>query len=344
MAAVAVAYQIQCRLSEEAPVRAQGFDHTVQGAYAATAGIGKILGLDQGSLANAIAISGTALNALRATRTGVLSNWKGLAYPHMSADCLRNALMARYGITGPLEVIEGEKGLMDAITGLFDVNWAEEDLEQVTRTALKKYNAEIHSQTTIEAALQLKREHEIRPDEIDHIDVNVFDVAYNIIGGGEEGDKRTVRTKEQADHSLPYLVAVALLDGRVMPEQYVPERILRSDVQTLIGKVVIQSDPFYSESFPDEMPSRVAITLRDGRLVAREVRVYEGSCSLPMSWDVARAKFDQLTSRYTTPVRRNQIADTIAQLETRSVADLMGHLGEVGLAHRAPKSVLKMRR
>ena len=64
----------------------------------------------------------------------------------------------------------------------------------------------------------------------------------------------------------------------------------------------------------------------------------------PMSWDVARAKFDQLTSRYTTPVRRNQIADTIAQLETRSVTDLMGHLGEVGLAHRAPKSVLKMRR
>ena len=84
MAALAVAYQVQCRLSDVAAVRAAGFDHTVQGAYAVAAGVARVLGLDVSSAANAIAISGTALNGLRVTRTGKLSQWKGLAYPHMA--------------------------------------------------------------------------------------------------------------------------------------------------------------------------------------------------------------------------------------------------------------------
>jgi 2-methylcitrate dehydratase len=85
MTAVAVAYQVQCRLSEVAPVRARGFDHTVQGAYAVASGVSKILGLDRSQTANAIAISGAAFNGLRVTRTGKLSHWKGLAYPNMAA-------------------------------------------------------------------------------------------------------------------------------------------------------------------------------------------------------------------------------------------------------------------
>src|SRR5581483_5257931 len=82
LVALAVAYQVQCRLSDEAPVRAKGFDHTTQGSYAAAAGVAKALGLDAQSTMNAIAISGTAYNSLRVTRTGSLSNWKGLAYPN----------------------------------------------------------------------------------------------------------------------------------------------------------------------------------------------------------------------------------------------------------------------
>ena len=334
LTALAVAYQVQCRLSDEAPVRARGFDHSVQGAYAATAGIGKILGLNAQELANAIAISATALNALRVTRTGVLSNWKGLAYPHMAADCLRNALLARHGVTGPLEVIEGEKGLIDAITGLFQINWAAETLDRVTRTVLKRYNAEIHSQTTIEAALALRAEGHIAVQQIERVDVTVFDVAYHIIGGGEEGDKSTARTKEQADHSLPYLVAVALLDGQVMPEQYAEERILRSDVQTLMAKVRVRESREYSERFPDEMPARVAIYMRDGRMVEREVRHWPGSLAEPMAWDAVCGKFERLTAPFTSQGQRGQIRDAVARLEDISVADLMTILADIGAARR----------
>ena len=339
--ALALVYQVQCRLSDEAPVRAKGFDHTVQGTYAATAGIGKLLGLDKQELANAIAISATALNALRVTRTGALSNWKGLAYPHMAADCMRNVLLARHGITGPLEVIEGKKGFIETIAGPFHVNWAAEDLDRVTRTVLKKYNAEMHSQTAIEAALQLRDElHHFTPDDIEKIDVTVFDVAYNIIGGGEEGEKKTIHTKEQADHSLPYLVAVALLDGEVMPEQYEPERIRRADVQILIQKVSVQASEQYSRRFPGEMPARVSILLRDGRLFEREVLTYPGLGSPPLSWDAVFAKFQRLATPFTSELERAEISDAIAHLEHIKVADLMAKLSRIRVMQPAPRKVI----
>src|SRR5689334_20706183 len=75
--ALAVAYQVQCRLSDVAPVRDKGFDHTTQGSYALAAGVSKALDLDERRTANALAICGASFNALRVTRTGELSNWKG---------------------------------------------------------------------------------------------------------------------------------------------------------------------------------------------------------------------------------------------------------------------------
>src|SRR3989442_2497171 len=188
LTALAVAYQIQCRLSNVAPVRARGFDHTTQGAYAVAAGVSKALGLDQDRTANAVAISGTAFNALRVTRTGRLSNWKGLAYPNTVFGATHAAFLAMRGITGPLEVFEGNKGFMDAIAGHFEINWERENLEAVRHTSVKKYNAEFHSQSALEGILELRETHQIRPEEIERITIDIFDVSYNIIGGGEEGD------------------------------------------------------------------------------------------------------------------------------------------------------------
>jgi 2-methylcitrate dehydratase len=92
LVALAVAYQVQCRLSEVAPVRHKGFDHT-QGAYAAAARVAKALGLDAWKTMNAVAISGTANNALRVTRTGSLSHWKGLAYPNTGSAATHAAFL-----------------------------------------------------------------------------------------------------------------------------------------------------------------------------------------------------------------------------------------------------------
>jgi len=332
LAALATAYQVQCRLSDEAPVRARGFDHTAQGAYAASAGICRGLGLGAKETANAIAICGTAFNALRVTRTGRLSNWKGLAYPHLASCCMNAAFLAKHGITGPPEVIEGEKGFMATISGQFDIDWSREDLEKVRDTVLKRHNAEAHSQTAIEAILQLRRERGIRAEDVERIDLTVFGVAYRIIGGGEEGDKTLVATKEEADHSLPYLVAVALLDGQVMPPQFAPERVRRPDVQELLRRVRVHPSKEFSSRFPDALPCRVTVALRDGHQFTLELDSYPGFTRRPASWRTAVEKFERLAGPFAGPELRCAIAEAVADVEERKVADLMGLLALV----RAP--------
>ncbi|MFB6285353.1 MAG: MmgE/PrpD family protein [Candidatus Bipolaricaulia bacterium] len=329
LTALGVAYQVHCRLSDEAPVREVGFDHTTQGSYAVAAGVAKALGLDDEETANAIAISGTAHNALRVTRTGSLSNWKGLAYPETAFCGTHSAFLAKRGITGPPEVFEGNKGFMDSIAGQFQIDWSKENLERVTDTIIKKYNAEIHSQASIEGALELKHQHGIDPASIDAIEIETFDVAYHIIGGGEEGDKTIVRTKEEADHSLPYMVAVALLDDQVLPAQYDPARIERDDIQTLLRKVSISPKENYSDAFPDEMRCRVTIRLTNGQEHSVEKRDYEGFQTRPMSWTTVGDKFMRLAEPYTSPSQRSEIIDTVKRLETADITQFMGLLAQV---------------
>jgi 2-methylcitrate dehydratase len=321
-------------LSDVAPVRAKGFDHTTQGAYALAAGISKALGLNREETVNAIAICGTAFNALRVTRTGALSHWKGLAYPNTAFCCTHGTFLAMRGITGPRQVFEGNKGFMDSIAGKFAIDWAREDLERVTKTIIKKYNAEIHSQAAIEGLLELKQEHGFRAEAIERIEIDIFDVAYNIIGGGEEGDKTIVRTKEEADHSLHYMVAVALLDGQMLPDQYKPERILRDDVQTLLGKVMVSRDETCSHLFPEQHACRLRVTVKGGQTFSREKRDYDGFHTRPMGWEGVKQKFDLLTGDYLDNCLRTAIVDAVTNLENIAIADLIDLLARVNKRQR----------
>jgi 2-methylcitrate dehydratase len=329
LTALAVAYQVQCRLSDAAPVRQRGFDHTTHLAHSVAAGVSRALGLDVHAAANAIAISGTALNTLRVSRTGTLSQWKGLAAPFAASAATQATLLAQRGITGPSEIYEGNKGFMQSVSGQFVIDWGREGLDRVERTIVKRYNAEIHSQTAITAALELQQATGFAASEIERIEVDVFDVAHRIIGGGEEGDKTLVFSKEDADHSLPYLIAVALLDHAVMPAQFTPQRLQRADVQALLCKVVVRPLPEYSARFPAEMPSRVTVTLTDGRTVARALADYPGFRTRPASWDDAVSKFTVLASPYASQSARTQLVDAVRDIEHIQVAELTRLLGEL---------------
>jgi 2-methylcitrate dehydratase len=154
-------------------------------------------------------------------------------------------------------------------------------------------------------------------------------VAYHIIGGGEEGDKHAFRTKEEADHSLPYLLAVALLDGEVSPAQYTPERILGEDVQALLRLVAVRPDAELSRRFPREMPCRLSISLREGRILHCEKADYEGFLTRPMRWETAVAKFERLAAPYTDQGLRRALVEAVSQLDTIAVRDLAASLAAV---------------
>jgi len=326
LTSLAVAYQVQCRLSDAAPLRERGFDHVTQGVVAAAAGVGKALSLDVPRLANAVAIAGTANNALRVTRTGELSHWKGLAAPNAASAGLQAAFLAMRGITGPREVFEGVKGWMQVVSGPFDIDWEEENLERVTRTILKKYNAEIHSQSAVEGMIGLMEEEGLAARAIDRIRIDIFSVAHLIIGGGAEGDKTLVRTKEEADHSLPYMIAVAALDGELTPAQYEPERILREDVQKLLLRVKIVADPFFSSRFPAEHACRLTVTLKDGRVLTREMSDYEGFHTRPMSWERAVEKFHAVAGEIRSREQLDPIVQAVSGLDNITAREFTARL------------------
>lgn len=325
---LAIAYQIQCRLSDEAPVRKYGFDHTVQEAYGAAAGAAKALGLDAKQIANAIAISGTSYNSLRVTRTGELSNWKGLAAPNTARGAMSSALFAKYDITGPREVFEGNKGFYETIAGKFDIDWEREGLDRVLGTIIKRYNAEIHSQSSIEGLIEFKNEKNIPAEDIKEIRLDTFDVAFHIIGGGEEGDKKQIRLKEEADHSLPYMLSAAYLDGQVLPAQYEQDRILKDDIQNLLQKVTVKENPEFSQRFPKEMAIKLEIETNDGQVYIVNKDDYQGFTSRPASWDVLLEKYNLLTTNIDAELASN-IAKTIENLENIEITELTDLLAKI---------------
>ncbi|HEU5364536.1 MAG TPA: MmgE/PrpD family protein [Hanamia sp.] len=329
LTALAIAYQVQCRLSDVAPVRDKGYDHTVQGAYGAAAGAAFALGLDAEKTAHAIAIAATAYNALRVTRTGNLSNWKGLAFPSTGWTSTHSAFLAMRGITGPEEIFEGNKGFKETISGPFEIDWQKENLEKVTQTIIKRFNAEIHSQATLEGIEDLVLLYKFHPNDIAKIVLNTFDVAYNIIGGGEEGGKKNITTKEEADHSLPYMMSVLLLDGNVLPAQYLPERILRTDVQELLQKVFVYEKKEYSDRFPDEVACDITITLNDGKVFHIDKKDYKGFLTRPASWEMIVEKFTNLSAPFADELLQKKIINIVSDLENYQVNDLMTLLEKV---------------
>jgi len=286
--------------------------------------------LGEAETANAVAVAVSALNALRVTRTGALSQWKGLAYPFTAFGAVEAAVLAARGVTGPSEVFEGNNGFMDSIAGRFEIDWEREDLERVRRTFLKRYNAEIHSQSALEALLELREAHPLDPAAVERVELDTFQVAYDIIGGGEEGGKKEIRTKEQADHALPYLLAVALLDGQVMPEQFAPDRVVRPDVQELLRRVEVRPAADLSARFPAEHACRLRLRLVGGATLAAEKSDYEGFVTRPMSWERAKEKFERLAAGRVKPGLPAELAETVWALdglETRDLTTLLARAG-----------------
>jgi 2-methylcitrate dehydratase len=154
-------------------------------------------------------------------------------------------------------------------------------------------------------------------------------MTYDFAGGGLYGVDKFIKTKEQADHSLPYLLAVALLDGDVMPAQFEPDRITRDDVQQLLKKVSVRPNHEYTDQYPREIPAKITVRLEGGKVIEHEVQDYPGMPSHPFTWEDSVKKFDRLVVGRADDGVSRAIKDAVRSLETIQVADLMQLLGRV---------------
>ena len=328
LVALAVAYQVESRLTAAVPFMADGFDLTTPLSFSLAAGVSRALGLDEATTAAAVGICGDSIPLLVA-RTTPISQWKGLSSSQVALGCVHGVFLASRGVTGPRYVVEGSNGLAQAVGVPIHIDWSNEKLDCFDRLALKSYNTAVPGQSSIFCILELRKAHAIDPSRVDSIEESVFQDAYDFMGGGSFGPKTDVHTKEDADHSLPYLLAVALLDGDVQPAQLEPSRIEAPDVQDLLRKVTVRPDDGFTARYPGEVPSRVTVQLKDGRSYSHEVQSYPGFPTRPFAWDEIVAKFDKLAAGRVSDGLASDIKAAVRSLETIEVKDLMTLLGQV---------------
>jgi 2-methylcitrate dehydratase len=329
MLAVALGYTVQSRLVDHANFMSSGFDHTAQLAFSHNAAAGRLLGLTEQQIANAIAMAAVSDASFAVVRAKPLSQWKGLASAQSALGAMNTLFLARRGVQGPLQVIEGPLGIDHLLRMKINIDWDKQGYEGVVESTIKKYNSMIHTQSAVHCMVELARQNKIDPDKVASIEADVFQLAYDFAGGGLYGVDKVIRMKEQADHSLPYLLAVALLDGNVMPAQFNPERIIMPDVQALLKKVSVRPNHEYTELYPRRMPAKIIVRMQDGNVIEHEVRDYPGLATHPFTWEDAVQKFDTLVAGRVDEGLSAEIKDAARSMENIQVRDLMKLLRSV---------------
>jgi 2-methylcitrate dehydratase len=320
---------VQSRFVDHANFMMRGFDHTTQLAFSLNAAAGRLLGMSEPQIANAIAMAATSDASFAVVRAKPLSQWKGLASSQSALEAMNTLFLARRGVEGPLQVIEGVNGIDHLLHMQVRIDWDKEGYEGVLGSTIKKYNAMIHTQSAVHCMVELAEQNKVDPAKVVAIEADVTRMTYDFAGGGLYGVDKVIRTKEQADHSLPYLLAVALLDGDVMPAQFEPDRIAKADVQQLLKKVSVRPDQEFTEQYPRKMPAKVIVRLQDGTEIEHEVQDFPGLASRPFTWDDAVEKFDRLVVGRVDAQLSQEIKDAVRSLESIGVQDLTKLLGSV---------------
>ena len=318
--AIAVAYEVFCRLADR--VALKGWDQGMFAAIGAACGAGKVLGLDRSAMGNAISIAITSGVPLGVTRIGELSMWKGCATAAANRTGLFAAELAAEGLTGPRHPFEGRDGLWQHL-GIEPPKWERlggtGEPFRITATSFKAYPSVIHTQGPVGLMLELRPQ--VAAAQIDSIRVATYGEAVRRTAA--EAEKWDPETRETADHSIPYLVAVALRDGAVTPASFAPSRIKDPALRPLIKKLTVVEEPEFTARYPAESCTRVEVTTTDGRRVTAETSHPKGHSRNPLTDREVEAKFRGLVARTLGDDRCGQVLARALELEKAATLDAL---------------------
>lgn len=295
--ATVIAYEIQCRLCDAASLRAHGWDHVTYGAFSSTLGAAKLWGLTPEQMVHAQGLAGVCNIATRQTRTGQISMWKACAFSNAARNAVFAANLARQGFTGPHEIFEGPKGVFKMLTQCrFDVKLGSKSAGyMINKTYIKYWPAEYHAQSSIDAALQIRRQ--FLKDgyswkDIKKLDMESFEAAVSIIGS--EPEKWRPTSRETADHSMGYMTVAALIDGDVTRETFSPKKFTSRKYLDLLDKTTIVEAADLNRGYPDGIPNRLRLRMKDGKVYEKTVKYPRGHAGNPMSDQEVETKFRTL--------------------------------------------------
>ena len=312
--ALVIGYEIQCRMCDAASLRAGGWDHVTYGALSTAMAAGKLWDLGPDQLEHALGLSGVCNITTRQTRTGQISDWKACAFSNAARNGVFAADLARRGLTGPFEIFEGPKGLMKQLNlpGLAEVRIGTDGDYMIDKTYIKFWPAEYHSQSAIDACLQLRPQ--VAGKTIEKIHIGSFEAAVSIIGS--EPEKLRPTSRETADHSMFYCCAAALVDGDVTLQTFDEERLTDAKLLGLIDRTEIVEDPELNKGYPKGIPNDVTITCSDGTKVNKRVDFPRGHAGNPMTDDEVVAKFQRLADGVIAKDTADALVERVMKFDT----------------------------
>jgi 2-methylcitrate dehydratase len=329
IAAIVVAYEVFCRVCDEVDLKPLGFDHVTVGAMASTAAAARLLGLSRPEIEQAFNLGIAPNVALYQTRIGNVSMWKGCAYANASRNAVFAAMLAARGMTGPSPVFEGVGGYFKAVSrkpfGLSQLGSGQP--YKIMECSIKRFPLGQYSQTVVEAALQL-RAHVSSPRDIAEIRIETVTTAIRLMAG--DIDKWEPKTRESADHSMPYTVAVAIVHGAV-EEKHFDEKYLRDpEIMTLTKKVKVKATDEADSRMPEAMLCTMALVTSSGETHKAVVEYHKGHWKNPMSDVEVEAKFRRLAAEVLTESQSARLLEALWGFETLADAGEIVRLTKAG--------------
>ena len=292
---IVLAYELFCRLSDQVVASDLGWDQGIFSVIGSACAAGKAMGLDRERLGHTISLAVVPNLPLGVTRTGELSMWKGCAAASAAKAGVFAAQLAQQGMTGPLEPFEGHRGLWAQAVGgpvQLDGLLGRGEAFRISETTFKSYPSQIHTQGPIALALELRRQ--VEPADIESVLIHAYQAA--VSRAATEPEKWAPKTRETADHSIPYLVAAAWQDGVVNSGSFNNQRIQDPAISDLIAKMTVHEDEEFTRRYPKEFNSRIDVTNRSGESYTAHTTYPKGHRCNPMSDAEVEAKFRNLSS------------------------------------------------
>ena len=329
IAAVALAYEINCRLVDAFDAPARGWDLPVYSLPAVALAAGKLMKLPPARLAQAVNLALNDHIPMGQTRTQMNSDWKGIADAEAGRNAVFAATLARGGLTGPAPIFEGRKGFFQLVATAADVDvtafGGRGVAFKIHQCGVKAYPAVVYSQTAIAAGIAAARQ----VGDLDRI--VAIDIATTRRGyeqAGRDPEKWTPANRDTADHSLPYITARAMFDGDISNASYAPEKLHDARILAFMRKITVREDPAFAKPKGNAPSTRLTVTLTDGKQIVTEVDDLPGFPGQPMSRADIERKFRGNVDQRWPKDRTDAVLQTLWTLETiDDVSALLGKLG-----------------
>ena len=326
--AIIIDYELMLRWCHAAHpgVREIGWHHASLVQFVSPVVAGKLYDLDLEQMVAAVGISSSSHFTLGGVVAGHLTNMKNTAAPLASQAGVIAAMIAREGYSGPVEVFEGKEGVFEVIDSVeWRPEWVLKDLGKdfmITKCAYKAFPTEALTHQPISAAMQVCQEHNLTVEDISKILVETTVRGADILS---DPSKFKPKTKETADHSLPYVVAAAVADGNVLPSSFSDEKLKDPRIWDLLGKIKVVADPEIDAMFPGVKRARVTISNLAGESFTAQVDNAKGSPLNPMSDDEVVSKFRANAGVVLSKEQQDKVIDLTWRFD--ELEEISGYMG-----------------